>query len=68
MPPPGLLRRNADRSSSRTPIPAEASAKAAVAPAGPAPTAVTGSMGEELANIVGKRKNRPDFVKERHDK
>ena len=44
MPPPqGLLRGNAARSSSRTGMPARASRRAAVAPAGPAPTTSTGS-------------------------
>src|SRR5689334_1126439 len=67
MPPPqGLFRGKADRSRSLTAIPAEASARAAVAPAGPAPTTTTGSAGEEVANIVRNRKNRPDFAKEGH--
>src|SRR4051812_37672605 len=42
MPPPhGLLRGNAERSRSRTGMPAFASVRAAVAPAGPAPTTRT---------------------------
>ena len=42
MPPPhGLFLGNLDRSSSRTVTPARASARAAVAPAGPAPTTIT---------------------------
>src|SRR6266851_3585992 len=46
MPPPhGLLRGNAERSRRRTEIPADARVRAAVAPAGPAPTTITGIAG-----------------------
>ena len=67
MPPPhGLLRGNAARSSKRTGIPARARALAAVAPAGPAPTTMTGRGGEELTNTSRNRKNRPVSVKSSH--
>src|SRR5579864_3164213 len=50
MPPPqGLLRGKPDRSSRRTGTPARASVRAAVAPAGPAPTTVIAGSGEERA-------------------
>ena len=43
MPPPhGLLRGNTERSRRRTGTPADARVRAAVAPAGPAPTTITG--------------------------
>src|SRR5439155_24998273 len=44
-PPHGLLRGNADRSMRRTLIPPDARVRAAVAPAGPAPTTITESPG-----------------------
>ena len=56
MPPPhGLFRGNDERSSSRTRTPARASVRAAVAPAGPAPTINTSSMcSGETAAIMNK--------------
>src|SRR5438093_1124577 len=52
MPPPhGLLRGKTDRSRSWTRTPFDASAHAAVAPAGPAPTTTTASAGEDRAII-----------------
>src|SRR2546423_11963497 len=69
MPPPhGLLRGNAARSSRRTGTPREARARAAVAPAGPAPTTITESDGEQTAITAQIQKKCAEFVRNAHYK